>query len=219
MAENGEKSLDLWPENYTLLTEVGSVYVQRGRVDQAEVMASRSLELVAVADKPAYMTEQQWAEGKKMLLAGNHTTLGFVQLRHAQASQEAAVRKGGAENAIASFHRALEHQPADDFTLYGLGFGYAILNDYRNAESNLDVSKRLEAFPVQADPLICQRCGGPLKIISLIDSAPVIERILRHLKLWDRPERPPPPAPERSVAYEPDVVVFDDVDQRLEPTQ
>jgi len=71
----------------------------------------------------------------------------------------------------------------------------------------------------EADPLICRRCGGPLKIISLIDSAPVIERILRHLKLWDRPERPPPPAPERSVAYEPDAIVFDDVDQRLEPTQ
>lgn len=35
----------------------------------------------------------------------------------------------------------------------------------------------------EADPLICPRCRGPLKIISLIDSAPVIERILRHLKL------------------------------------
>jgi hypothetical protein len=35
------------------------------------------------------------------------------------------------------------------------------------------------------------------------DSAPVIERILRHLKRWDRPERPPPPAPERSIYYDP----------------
>jgi hypothetical protein len=32
----------------------------------------------------------------------------------------------------------------------------------------------------KADPLICPRCGGPLKIISLIDSARVIKRILRH---------------------------------------
>jgi tetratricopeptide (TPR) repeat protein len=72
-----------------------------------------------------------------MLLARNNTTLGFVELRRAQASQESAVRKGGAENAIAAFHRALEQQPADEFALYGLGFAYAILNDYRNAESNL----------------------------------------------------------------------------------
>jgi hypothetical protein len=45
----------------------------------------------------------------------------------------------------------------------------------------------------EADPLAWPRCSGPLKIISLIGDGPVIERILRHLKLWDRPERPPPP--------------------------
>jgi hypothetical protein len=40
-----------------------------------------------------------------------------------------------------------------------------------------------------------------------VSHAPVIESILRHLKLWDRPERPPPAAPMRSVAYDLDVVV------------
>jgi hypothetical protein len=44
----------------------------------------------------------------------------------------------------------------------------------------------------EADPLVCPRCSGPLKIISLIGDGPVIEKILRHLKIWDRPERPPP---------------------------
>ncbi|MBP1597568.1 MAG: transposase family protein, partial [Acidobacteria bacterium] len=39
----------------------------------------------------------------------------------------------------------------------------------------------------EADPLVCPRCCGPLKIISLIGDGPVIEKILRHLKLWDRP--------------------------------
>jgi hypothetical protein len=71
----------------------------------------------------------------------------------------------------------------------------------------------------EADPLICPRCGGPLKIISLIDSAPVIERILRHLKRWDRPERPPPLAPERSMDYDTEVIAFDDLDERLEFSQ
>jgi hypothetical protein len=50
----------------------------------------------------------------------------------------------------------------------------------------------------EASPLVCPRCAGPLKIVSLIGDAPVIEKILRHLKLWDRPEppRPPPAAPQ-----------------------
>jgi hypothetical protein len=51
----------------------------------------------------------------------------------------------------------------------------------------------------EADPLVCPRCSGLLKIISLIGDGPVIEKILRHLKLWDRQERPPPPAAERSI--------------------
>jgi hypothetical protein len=50
--------------------------------------------------------------------------------------------------------------------------------------------------------LFCPRCRGPLKIISLIGDGPVIEKILRHLKLWDRPGRPPPRPAERSMYYD-----------------
>jgi len=58
----------------------------------------------------------------------------------------------------------------------------------------------------EADPLVCPRCFGPLKIISLIGDAPVIEKILRHLKLWDRPERPRPPPAAQWVHYDEKVV-------------
>jgi len=53
-----------------------------------------------------------------------------------------------------------------------------------------------------ADPLACPKCGGRLRIIGFIDNPSVIEKILRHLKLWDTPERPPPP--RRSTTLEPD---------------
>jgi len=71
----------------------------------------------------------------------------------------------------------------------------------------------------EADPLVCPRCSGPLKIISLIGDGPVIERILRHLKLWDRQERPPPPAPDRSIRYDPDIPGFEDVSRRSDATE
>jgi len=61
----------------------------------------------------------------------------------------------------------------------------------------------------EANPLICPRCSGPLKIISLIGDSPVIEKILRHLKLWERPARPPPPTPERSIQYDEQIVDLD----------
>jgi hypothetical protein len=64
----------------------------------------------------------------------------------------------------------------------------------------------------EADPLICARCAGPLKIISLIGDAPVIEKILRHLKIWDRPERPPPPPAVPSIHYDDPIVNYDETD-------
>jgi hypothetical protein len=42
------------------------------------------------------------------------------------------------------------------------------------------------------DPHACPRCGGRLGIIAFIEDPAVIEKILRHLKLWNPPTRPPP---------------------------
>ena len=62
----------------------------------------------------------------------------------------------------------------------------------------------------EADPLVCPRCSGPLKIVSLIGDAQVIEKILRHLKLWDPPERPPPRPAGRSMPNDDPIVDFDE---------
>ena len=56
------------------------------------------------------------------------------------------------------------------------------------------------------DPMTCPKCGGRLRILSFIDNPSVIEKILRHLKLWDSPERSPPPL--RSITLEPDADFF-----------
>jgi len=62
----------------------------------------------------------------------------------------------------------------------------------------------------EADPLVYPRCSGPLKIISLIGDGAVIEKILRHMKLWHRPERPPPRAPDRSIQYDAEIAGFEE---------
>jgi hypothetical protein len=54
-----------------------------------------------------------------------------------------------------------------------------------------------------ADPLACPKCGGSLRIISFIENPGIIERILKHLKLWDPPEERPPP-PRHATTLEPD---------------
>jgi hypothetical protein len=59
----------------------------------------------------------------------------------------------------------------------------------------------------EANPLLCRRCSRPLKIVSLIDTPSIIERILRHLNLWNQPERPPPAPAPGTLPYDVDVEI------------
>jgi hypothetical protein len=58
----------------------------------------------------------------------------------------------------------------------------------------------------EADPLLCPKCAQPMRMVALIDGRAVIERMLRHLGLWEpgvrvcRSTGPPEAAPgERAV--------------------
>jgi hypothetical protein len=133
----GEKSLQLWPGNCTLLTELAGAYVQRNLLEEAEAKAAAALKLLDRSARPSHIPEQQWTADKKVLLSRNNVTLGFSHLRRAHLIQDTEMRRIEAEDAIAKFRRALEQRPIDDFAFYGLGFVGMLLNDYVVAESNL----------------------------------------------------------------------------------
>jgi hypothetical protein len=78
---------------------------------------------------------------------------------------------------------------------------------------------RLVKKGYEADPLLCRRCVRPLKIVSLIDAPSVIERILRHLKVWDRPERPPPTPRPRTLHYDLEIPAWEDDIESFDPTR
>jgi len=67
----------------------------------------------------------------------------------------------------------------------------------------------------EIDPLICPHCKGEMKLVALIDERSIIERILRHLGLWQEPEScrmtgtegaraPPAQSVGTALVYEPD---------------
>jgi hypothetical protein len=37
----------------------------------------------------------------------------------------------------------------------------------------------------EVDPLICLKCSGEMKVISVIEDEEVIKKILKHLEMWD----------------------------------
>ncbi len=45
----------------------------------------------------------------------------------------------------------------------------------------------------EVDPLLCPKCGGKMCIISFIEDYKVIDKIINHLNLIFKAERPPPP--------------------------
>ena len=53
----------------------------------------------------------------------------------------------------------------------------------------------------KVNPLLCPKCLGSMKIISLIEDEDVISKILKHLGLWEVKQRPPPraKAPPRNI--------------------
>jgi hypothetical protein len=60
----------------------------------------------------------------------------------------------------------------------------------------------------EADPLLCPKCQKEMRIVSLIDERAVIERILRHLGLWEQgvrvtPARAPPEVAGRVIPPSP----------------
>jgi hypothetical protein len=67
-----------------------------------------------------------------------------------------------------------------------------------------------------ADPLACPKCGGSLRIISFIDNPCVIEKILKHLKLWDPPERPPLPKHSTTVGPDADILTWEAASRLLD---
>jgi len=44
----------------------------------------------------------------------------------------------------------------------------------------------------ETDPLCCPKCSGQMRILSFIEDEQVIEKILKHLGLWEMKARPPP---------------------------
>jgi len=58
---------------------------------------------------------------------------------------------------------------------------------------------RLISKVFHADPLICKKCGGKLKVVAYLHDQVAIRRILAHLGLTLPQEPKPPPAPHEVV--------------------
>ena len=64
-------------------------------------------------------------------------------------------------------------------------------NDLSSRESRQSWA-RLTHKIYEVDPLVCPKCQGSMKTIAFVEELDVIEKILRHLDLWDVRNHDPP---------------------------
>ncbi len=65
----------------------------------------------------------------------------------------------------------------------------------------------------EIDPLICPKCQGEMRIIAFIEFPHIIERILKHLNLWETRNHDPP-----QIQAETNIrVVYDDAYSQIPP--
>jgi hypothetical protein len=52
----------------------------------------------------------------------------------------------------------------------------------------------------EVDPLKCPKCGGEMRIVAFIEEKVLIEKILRHRKIWqEKPHPPHKPSPNQLI--------------------
>jgi len=62
----------------------------------------------------------------------------------------------------------------------------------------------------EVDPLVCPKCQGQMKIIFIIDDFEIIDKLLKHLNLWDIRNHDPP---EVEPFYIPELTYVDHSDR------
>lgn len=99
-------------------------------------------------------------------------------LLHTPAPYEVRIRYYGAASSTARRGQAKPQQPAE------------AEEDHFRPPGRRSWA-RLLAKMYGADPLRCPSCGSRMRVLSVIEDEETIEKILKHLKLWDPPRAPP----------------------------
>jgi len=119
-----ERTLDAFPKNYQAMLMLGNAYATRtkefdldkeDKLAKAESFANKAMEALKTAEKPnAQLTDEQWVEAKKGLVAQAHEIIGT----------SAMVRKKY-DVAITEFKTAVDaSSPPDPATLVRLASAY-----------------------------------------------------------------------------------------------
>jgi tetratricopeptide (TPR) repeat protein len=132
---HSEKTLEDLPDNALILTHLAIAYAQKQEPEKAIARANEGLSALRQMQRPAQLTEAQWAQQRDQLSADAHYAIGVAHMdRFNQLENEAQKTDDpNLKNAAQQFETAIESDPAHDRAYYHLGYVYAKMNEAEKA--------------------------------------------------------------------------------------
>jgi hypothetical protein len=181
------------------------------RLFTADALAIKKLPDSGWIDLPHFRDTEGLFEIRKIAEGGHETDVLFHYILYKPFKIEARrqVVHPGAEDGIAMKGAPQPNGP-ERLPLFEFPGGEIDVDLFRSfVLSTRRAWARLIRKVYLADPLACPKCGGRLRIIAFIEDPAVIEKILRHLQLWQPPERPPPPPSSRTLEPDEDFLAWE----------
>jgi tetratricopeptide (TPR) repeat protein len=128
---HSEKTLEDLPDNALILTHLAIAYAQKQEPDKAIVRATEGLEALNRMEKPAQLSQAQWAQQRDQLSADAHYAIGVAHMdRFNQLADDAQTTEDpNLKQAADYFENAIDSDPAHDRAYYHLGYVYAKMNE------------------------------------------------------------------------------------------
>jgi tetratricopeptide (TPR) repeat protein len=150
-----EKVLAGNPNNYQMLLQLADYWTEKGeQLDKAEEYAKKALDVLAQAQKPGYLSDEQWQQQKSLQQGLGYSVLG-----------QAHIEKNHNPEALEAFKTASPLLKANDYlygrNLYRLGFTLAKMNRLPEARTVLSECVAVNSpFKAPAQEILTKLAGA-----------------------------------------------------------
>ena len=204
------KAIDMDPDFAVAYMGLGEVYLETGRLDDAETAANAALRIDATSQPARQLLNDIKQVRSTQSPQPTGTSSNVVDVKKHYERGEAFLNNGQYNEASAAFKRAIKADPNFADAHYSLGVAYLEMGALDDAKTTAE-----EASKLKADPQL---------VHELLTAIKVVERSLRKRKLWKKglsyaailgiiavvaflvfkrkPPVPPPPIPSIAASLE-----------------
>lgn len=124
----GERYLEIMPQDVEVMSILAFIYAESKKHEEAADRANAANQLIENFTPPATVTPEQWKMAKTSLESMNYSTLGYCHLLRGRTLNSKEAQKMAFDDSVATFKKAIELNPRDDYSYFRMGTVYVFLN-------------------------------------------------------------------------------------------